>query len=79
METITVEELIEKLSHFRDKSMKVYMLTDRSDDNYDEEGRPIIVHPIEFVEKETLIGNDGWDNSDEHNILLEISDHDSTD
>ena len=38
---MTVRELIDKLQKIRNKSLNVYMLTDRSDNNYDEDGYPI--------------------------------------
>lgn len=72
MNTITVAELIEKLSHIKNKKMGVYMLTERSDDNYNEDGRAIIVHPIEHVYQETNYIDDGWINGKEECAILEI-------
>lgn len=69
---MTVRELIDKLQKIRNKSLNVYMLTDRSDNNYDEDGYPIIVHHIKFVEREKQNTDDGWDNEDEISVLLEI-------
>ena len=74
---MTVQELIDKLQKIRNKSLNVYMLTDRSDNNYDEDGYPIIVHPIEFVEREKRNTDDGWDNEDEINIMLETGEYES--
>jgi len=71
LNTITVQELIDKLQKIKDKNIGVYMLTDRSEKNYDENGYPVKVHPIEFVEKEKRNIDDGWENDTEVNIILE--------
>ena len=71
METLTVEELIAKLKRLP-KSAPVFMLTDRSDDNWDEEkGCYKSVHGIEYVEKEIIYDETGF-GEDQFSVLLEI-------
>ena len=45
--TFSVGELIEKLEKIKNKKLPVFMLTDRSDRNYNEDGIPIACHPID--------------------------------
>ena len=72
MKTLTVGELIEKLKKMP-KSANVFMLTDRTESNWDEENAEFIrVHGIEYVEKETVYLDDGFTDSVELNVLLEI-------
>lgn len=72
METLTVGELIEELK-LKDKSLPVFMITDRTKNNWDEEyERFIIAHPIGYVGEECICSNDGWENEDDRNILLMI-------
>ena len=72
MKTLTVGELIEKLKKMP-KSANVFMLTDRTESNWDEENAKFIrVHGIEYVEKETVYPDDGFTDSVELNVLLEI-------
>lgn len=55
MKTLTVGELIEKLLKMP-KSANVFMLTDRTISNWDEENAKFIrVHGIEYVEKEIVL------------------------
>lgn len=55
MKTLTVGELIEKLKKMP-KSANVFMLTDRTESNWDEENAKFIrVHGIEYVEKKLYI------------------------
>ena len=61
MKTLTVGELIEKLKKMPKSS------------NWDEENAKFIrVHGIEYVEKETVYPDDGFTDSVELNVLLEI-------
>lgn len=54
MKTLTVGELIEKLKSMP-KSANVFMLTDRTASNWDEDNNKFIrVHGIEYVEKEIV-------------------------
>ena len=54
-------------------SADVFMLTDRTESNWDEENAKFIrVHGIEYVEKETVYPDDGFTDSVELNVLLEI-------
>lgn len=72
MKTLTVGELIEKLKSMP-KSANVFMLTDRTASNRDEDNNKFIrVHGIEYVEKEIVHPNDGWTDKIETNILLQI-------
>lgn len=72
METLTVSELIEKLKKMP-KSANVFMLTDRTESNWDEENNKFIrVHGIEYVEKEVVYPNDGYTDKIETNVLLQI-------
>lgn len=72
METLTVGELIEKLKRMP-KSANVFMVTDRTDANWDEDtGIYKRVHGIEYVTKETVYPDDGFTDDVETNILLEI-------
>lgn len=72
MKTLTVGELIEKLKSMP-KSANVFMLTDRTASNWDEDNNKFIrVHGIEYVEKEIVHQNDGWTDKIETNILLQI-------
>ena len=72
METLTVSELMEKLKKMP-KSASVFMLTDRTKSNWDEENaRFSRVHGIAYVEKETVYPNDGFTDKIEANVLLEI-------
>lgn len=72
--TLTVNELIEKLNELscRKKKLPVFMATDRSDDNHDEDGHYIQVHPIEFVSEEIRLLDDGLGGEEERSIVLEI-------
>lgn len=71
MDTLTVGELIKKLQR-EPKDAKVYMLTDRSDNNWDEDRCSYKkVHGIEYVERETIYSDNCFDD-DEINVLLEI-------
>lgn len=72
MKTLTVGELIEKLKKMP-KSANVFMLTDRTESNWDEENAKFIcVHGVEYVEKETVYPNDGYTDKIETNVLLQI-------
>lgn len=72
METLTVGELMEKLKKMP-KSAKCYMLTDRTESNWDEDNAAFRrVHGITYVEKETVYPNDGFTDGIEINVLLEI-------
>lgn len=72
MKTLTVSELIEELKKMP-KSANVYMLTDRTESNWDEDKAAFRrVHGIEYVETETIYVNDGFTNKIEINVLLEI-------
>lgn len=72
METLTVGELIEKLKKMP-KSANVFMVTDRTDANWDEDNATYKrVHGIEYVTKETIYPNDGLTDDVEINVLLEI-------
>lgn len=72
MKTLTVEEVIEKLKKMP-KSANVFMLTDRTISNWDEENAKFIrVHGIEYVEKEIVYPNDGFTDMIETNVLLQI-------
>lgn len=72
MKTLTVGELIEKLKKLP-KSANVFMLTDRTESNWDEENATFRrVHGIEYVEKEIIYPNDGFTDNTEINVLLEI-------
>lgn len=72
MKTLTVGELIEKLKKMP-KSANVFMLTDRTISNWDEENAKFIrVHGIEYVEKEIVYPNDGFTDMIETNVLLQI-------
>lgn len=63
MKTLTVGELIEKLKKMP-KSAHVFMLTDRTESNWDEENaRFRRVHGIEYVEKETVYPDNTGDQS----------------
>lgn len=67
-----VGELIERLKRMP-KSANVFMLTDRTASNWDEENNKFIrVHGIEYVEKEIVYPNDGYNNNIEINVLLQI-------
>lgn len=69
---MTVKELKHKLRTAPDDA-RVFMLTDKSEDNYDEEvGRFKKVWPLEYVTRERIYSNDGWENGSELNVLLEI-------
>ena len=68
--SISVAELIEKLSHIRNKQIKVFMVPDSSEENYDEEGKIIKTYPIELVEREKYNSNDGWENETVEDVLL---------
>lgn len=70
--TLTVGELIDRLKKMP-KSANVYMLTDRTESNWDYENVKFKrVHGIEYVEKETIYPNDGFTDNVELNVLLEI-------
>lgn len=72
MEILTVGELIEKLKRMP-KSANVFMITDRTDANWDEDNAVYNrVHGIKYVTKETIYPNDGLTDDIEINILLEI-------
>lgn len=72
MKTLTVGELIENLK-IMPKSANVYMVTDRTDSNWDEDNAKYkCVHGIEYVEKEIIYPNDGFTDNTEINVLLEI-------
>lgn len=72
MKTLTVGEVIEKLKKMP-KSANVFMLTDRTISNWDEENAKFIrVHGIEYVEKEIVYPNDGFTGMIETNVLLQI-------
>lgn len=72
METLTVGELIEKLKKMP-KSANVFMVTDRTDANWDEDNAIYRhVHGIEYVTKETIYPNDGIADDVETNVLLEV-------
>ncbi|MCZ2726246.1 hypothetical protein [Bacteroides caccae] len=72
MKTLTVGELIEKLKKMP-KSANVFMVTDRTDANWDEDNATYRrVHGIEYVTKETIYPNDGYTNDIETNVLLQI-------
>lgn len=55
---------------------KVYMLTDKSPTNWDDErGRWAVVHPLGLCSREALTEGGGFDDEDEDeelNLLLEI-------
>ena len=71
METMTVAELIEKLKRLP-KSAPVFMLTDRSDDNWDEDKACYKrVHGIAYVDKEIIYNETGF-GEDQFSILLQI-------
>lgn len=58
------------------KSANVYMLTDRTASNWDEENNKFMrVHGIEYVEKEIVYPNDGFTDGIETNVLLEIEEN----
>lgn len=72
MKTLTVGELLEKLKKMP-KSAHVFMLTDRTKSNWDEENNKFMrVHGIEYVEREIVYPNDGFTDGIETNVLLEI-------
>lgn len=72
METLSVGELIEKLKKMP-KSANVFMVTDRTESNWDEDNATYKrVHGIEYVTKEIIYPNDGFTNDVEINVLLEI-------
>ena len=72
VKTLTVGELIEKLKKMP-KSANVFMLTDRTTSNWDEENNKFIrVHGIEYVEKEIVYPNDGYRDKTDTNVLLQI-------
>lgn len=72
MKTLTVGELIERLKKMP-KTANVFMLTDRTESNWDEDNATFRhVHGIEYVEKETVYPDDGFTDSVELNVLLEI-------
>ena len=72
MKTLTVGELVEKFKRMP-KSANVYMVTDRTDSNWDEDNATFRrVHGIEYVIKETVYPNDGFTDKIEINVLLEI-------
>lgn len=72
MKTLTVGELIENLKKLP-KSANVFMLTDRTISNWDEENNKFMrVHGIEYIEKEIVYPNDGYTDKIETNVLLQI-------
>ena len=75
MKTLTVGELIEKLKKMP-KSAHVFMLTDRTEANWDEEKAMFKrVHGITYVEKEIVYPDDGFTNDIEINVLLQIEEN----
>lgn len=75
MKTLTVSELIEKLKKMP-KSANVFMVTDRTDANWDEDNTTYKrVYGIEYVTKEIIYPNDGLTDSVETNVLLEIEEN----
>ena len=68
---MTVRELIDALNKML-KASKVYMVVDVSPENYNEDGKIIAAHAVEYVIKEVVNGNDGWENEREVNVLLQI-------
>lgn len=67
--TLTAGELRKKLSGVSNDT-KVFVVTDKSDDNYDENYRLISVHPVETVEREWAYDEAG--DGDELNLLLHL-------
>ena len=74
MNTLSVQELIDKLQAIKNKSLGVYMVTDKSECNRNEDGNIINSYPIEFVEHEKINTNNGWEDDDIEDVLLIISD-----
>ena len=78
MKTLKVGELIEKLKRMP-KSANVFMVTDRTEANWDYDNATYkLVHGIEYVTKETIYPNDGFTESNELNVLLEIGEDEIT-
>lgn len=74
-EPMTVGALKKYIRNLPDDT-KVYMLTDKSPTNWDDElGRWATVHPLGFCSREALSEGGGFDDMDEDeelNLLLEI-------
>lgn len=72
MNTISVQELIDKLQAIKNKSLGVYMVTDVSESNRNEDGNIINSYPIECVEYENINTNNGWEDDVVEDVLLII-------
>lgn len=71
--TITVKELRDKLKGVPNDA-NVFILTDASDENWDEENeRWINVHAIENIYREKVFSETGMGFDREYNLILEIA------
>lgn len=73
---MTVEELIEHLMEMP-QDAEVYMITDISESNRNEEGRYITADKVESVKVEEIC-DDSWDSDNEINVLLIVGDGDES-
>jgi hypothetical protein len=69
---MTVGELRKKIKSLP-ANKPVYMLTDKSADNWDcDNDRWRDVHPLSYVTCERIYNNDMYGGEDEYNLILEV-------
>lgn len=71
-----VKELIDRLAEMP-QDAQVYMITDISDNNKNEEDRYITADKVESVQIEEIC-DDGWDSDNEINVLLIVGEDDGS-